>query len=142
MKDIEITRLIPQRPPFVMIDSLIYCNDAKAITTFNLRDDNILCESGIFLEAGLIENMAQTAAARMGYIKHLNAEIVSLGFIGGIRNLKVYSLPRVHDQLTTEIEVVNEIMGFVIVMAKVFTAGILCAECEIRVFLVQESSAF
>ena len=54
---------IPQKPPMVMVDKLIFAEEKKVVTSFLIRRDNIFCSDGVFTEAGLIENMAQTAAA-------------------------------------------------------------------------------
>ena len=57
---------IPQKPPMVMVDRLTGVVDNVTTTNFLIRDDNIFCEKGEFREPGLIENMAQTAAAGTG----------------------------------------------------------------------------
>ena len=37
----DILELLPQRRPFVMIDSLLYCDTAVTRTSLEVRDDNI-----------------------------------------------------------------------------------------------------
>ncbi len=66
MSDENVLSLIPQRPPFVMIDRLV-SSDADIIkTSFKITGDNIFVTDGRFREPGLLENIAQTAAARAG----------------------------------------------------------------------------
>ena len=65
-KSIPITTLIPQRPPFVMVDRVTTFNDVDAITELTVREDNIFVDGGQLSAAGIIENMAQSCAARMG----------------------------------------------------------------------------
>ena len=48
----------------------------------------------IFKEPGLVENIAQTAAARAGYISHTENKPVLVGYIGAVNNLQVFSLPK------------------------------------------------
>ncbi len=50
-----------------MVDTLLSSDGSTARTTFLIRPDNVLVENGVFSAAGLMENIAQTAAAGMGY---------------------------------------------------------------------------
>ena len=89
-KDIDILDIIPQRPPFVMIDNLKHCDMMKTVATFTVRADNLFCENGRLNACALMENIAQTCAARMGYIKqYVLKENVKLGFIGSVKNMKI-----------------------------------------------------
>ncbi len=74
MKD--ILPLIPQRPPFVMVDTLVTAGENNARTKLKIRSDNIFVKENQLTEPALIENIAQTAAARMGYICKQNNEQV------------------------------------------------------------------
>ena len=65
----HITELIPQRAPFVMIDTLEYHADGKTGTRFRIRPDNIFLREGRLETAALIENLAQTAAASAGLMR-------------------------------------------------------------------------
>src|SRR4051812_15066149 len=60
----NIISFIPQKPPFVMIDQLISSDETSTRTGFQVRADNIFVEDGFLTEPALVENIAQTAAAR------------------------------------------------------------------------------
>ena len=107
MKNISIIDIIPQRPPFVMIDTLLYADKEKARSTFYIQPDNLFVENGFFLEAGIIENIAQTCAAQIGYINRECA--VKIGVLGFIKNLKIYQLPLSHQTIETSVDVTNVI---------------------------------
>src|SRR5574344_389339 len=64
--------LLPQRPPFVMIDRLRDVTDTTTETELTVREDNIFYQGGVLREAGIIENIAQTCAARLGYVSLVN----------------------------------------------------------------------
>ena len=66
--DIDILDLIPQRPPFVMVDELLHYDPILSNTRFLIKESNILVENGLLSECGVIENMAQSCAARIGYV--------------------------------------------------------------------------
>lgn len=135
METIDVLTLLPQRPPFVMIDRLVHFDEVATTTLLTVRKDNLFIEEGGVLNpCALVENIAQTCAARMGYInKYIYKNNMRLGFIGGIRNLQILRPVRVGEQLTTSIEVVQEVMKLTLVNAtvKVGDETIVTAEMKI-----------
>lgn len=109
LKEIPITRLIPQRPPFVMVDHVVSCDIVDAYTEFEVRADNIFLDEGSLSAAGLIEHLAQSCAARMGCINRMNGESIKIGFIGDIRNCTIHRLPRVGELLTTHVHILEDV---------------------------------
>lgn len=137
LSKIEITELIPQRAPFLMIDKMVSFDKVVTGTIFTVPEDNLFVESGRFSEAGIIENMAQTCAARMGYInKYLNNDEVRLGFIGAIKDLQIQSFPQVGDTMETTIEVLSEYFNLTLARAKTICNNKVIAECEMKISLV------
>lgn len=137
IEEIDILELIPQRPPFLMIDKLVSFDKIITATKFTVREDNLFYEDGKFYEAGIIENFAQTCAARMGYInKIVNNGEVRLGFIGAIKNLKINFFPTLGDEIETSIEVMSEYFNITLVNAKSVCNGKVVAECEMKISLV------
>lgn len=138
MQAFDIESLIPQRPPFVLVDKLLSCDQHKTTSSFMVRADHVLCEEGRLLEAGLIENIAQTAAARMGYLSKAEGQPVKTGYIGSIKNLVVHFRPGLNEQLTTEVEMAGEYMGFSLIRGSVHVDDALAAACEMRIFLLEQ----
>lgn len=133
--DYEITDLIPQRPPMVMIDKLIFADEKTGIGIFRAGPLNPLCFEGFLSEAGIIESIAQTAAAFTGYSRISRSKAVKKGFIGSVKNLRIYSLPPADSKVISEITVENELLGFTIIKGKVVCNNKLVAECEMRIIL-------
>ena len=135
VETIDVLTLLPQRPPFVMIDRVVHFDEVATTTLLTVRKDNLFMEEGGVLNpCALVENIAQTCAARMGYInKYIYKNKMRLGFIGGIRNLQILRPVRVGEQLTTSIEVVQEVMKLTLVNAtvKVGDETIVTAEMKI-----------
>jgi predicted hotdog family 3-hydroxylacyl-ACP dehydratase len=127
--------LIPQRPPFVMIDTLIYSDEKVTRSCFKVRKDNIFVKDGKLLEAGLVENIAQTAAARAGYDSKMGNKPLSIGYIGSVNNLLVYSLPKVNNEVETEITLVNQIFNVTLIEGKLRCKGEILAQCEMKIFI-------
>jgi len=131
---INILDLLPQQQPFVMIDSLLHFDMVLTVTGMKIAGDNMFAENGVLTESGVIENIAQTCAARMGYInKYLCADKVKIGFIGSIKDLVIEELPRVGDELKTTIAVESEIFAITLVKAKVEIGDKLIASCEMKI---------
>jgi predicted hotdog family 3-hydroxylacyl-ACP dehydratase len=131
--DFDILDLIPQRPPMQMIDMLIYADERAARGTLRIRESNLFCRNGKMRESGLIEFVAQTAAAFTGYRNKINNNKVNEGYIGAIKNLSITALPPVNSQIQSEIIIENEIVGFTIISGKVLYEGNVIAECEMRI---------
>ena len=133
---IPIKELIPQRPPFVMIDAMTHCDELVTCTRIQIGADNIFVEGNELTEAGVMENIAQTCAARMGYInKFLKSDKIKLGVIGAVKNLVIYEPPKLGDLLITTIEVESELFAITLVKAKVETDKKLIALCEMKIAL-------
>ncbi|MCX6306878.1 MAG: 3-hydroxyacyl-ACP dehydratase [Bacteroidetes bacterium] len=127
---------IPQKPPMVMVDRLVGIVDKTTETAFLVREDNVFCINGEFREPGLIENMAQTAAAGVGAKPGNSGGKAPLGFIGGIRNLKIDGFPRAGQEIITRVTVLHEVFDATIVQGEVFLEGRLIAGCELKIFLI------
>ena len=115
--DLTIDELIPQRPPFVMIDRLVSSDEVYSVTELTIREDNLFVEYGRFSASGLIENIAQTCAARIGYINLNHGQTVKIGVIGSISNLNIERTPKVGEKLTTTIKLLEEVFQMTLVEA-------------------------
>ncbi|HRO44241.1 3-hydroxyacyl-ACP dehydratase [Agriterribacter sp.] len=133
MKD--ILAFIPQRPPFVMVDELVAVDNNAGTTKFKVSADNIFTVNGKLTEPALIENIAQTAAARIGYICSQKKEPVPVGFIGAVQNLQVMNLPEPGQLLETTIEIKNQVFDITVITGKITCKGTVLAQCEMKIFI-------
>ncbi len=131
--DFEILDLIPQRPPMTMIDALIAADEKSARGQLYIQESNLFSDNGVLAEPGLIEFIAQTAAAYTGYKNKTTNREVSEGYIGAIKNLVIHELPKVNSPIQSEIVVENEIVGYTIIAGRVYQEDRLLAECEMRI---------
>ena len=112
--------MLPQRPPFVMVDHLTDYSETQSSCDLTVRPDNVFFEDGTLAAPGLIEHIAQTCAARLGYYnKYVLKTGVRLGFIGEVKNLEIVRLPREGETIETTITVVQEIFDVTLVSAEV-----------------------
>lgn len=133
----NIQSYIPQRPPFVMIDELVGSDETSTRTSFTVRADNIFVEGGLLKEPALVENIAQTAAARAGYITTKENLPVLIGYIGAIKDLEIFKLPKISDNLETEIVIKTQVFDVTLISGTVRCNGELLAQCEMKIFIIQ-----
>lgn len=133
--DIPILQLIPQRPPFVLVDRVVSFDHTTTTTEFSVRTDCILVEDGVLSADGLVENVAQTCAVRMGCVNHVHHESIKLGFIGAVRNMSFFRLPCIGEVLTTSIVVREEVFNMTLVDAQVRSGNELLATAEMKIAL-------
>ncbi|MEO9891972.1 hypothetical protein [Aurantibacter sp.] len=132
-----IGNLIPQKKPFVMVDSLHYYSEDKIISGFTVEVENIFAKNNYFHEAGLIENMAQSIALHKGYTYYRNKLSAPVGYIGAIKKVEIFKLPEVSKSLTTTINIMHEIMDVTLVSALIECDGIVIAKAEIKTALAK-----
>ena len=132
--DIEI--ILPHRNPFLLIDKLIYYNsDTLAVkTSFLVKREGVFVSGDTLSAAGLLENIAQSCAAKIGFFDWLNELPVKPGVIGSVKNLKIHTYPKIGQLLITEITPVTEVLGVMLANAVVRSeSGYSIAEATIKV---------
>lgn len=131
----QVFPYIPQRPPFVMIDEVISASETLSVCSFTIRAGHTLVEHNYFTGAGLIENMAQTAAAGTGYFAAQQGKAAPVGFIGALKGLQIIELPKIGDTIVTTITFQHQIMNAHIVQGVVNLNNKNIATCELKIFL-------
>jgi len=135
----KITDYIPQRAPFVMVGDLLKRENNQAISQFYIGENNILVKDGEFTVSGLLENIAQTAAANAGYDCYLKNIPVPLGFIGAISKVSVQALPKAESRVETKIEVLQEIFGITLIKGEVTQNNQPIISCQMKIMIQKES---
>ena len=134
LSEIPILELLPQRPPFVMVDHLTDYSETQSTCCLTVRPDNVFFEQGQLAAAGLIEHIAQTCAARLGYYnKYILKTGVRLGFIGEVKNLSIVRLPREGEQIATTITIMQEIFDVTLVNAEVRVGEEVIATTSLKI---------
>lgn len=134
LRQIDIHELLPQQEPFVMVGTLIHFDQVRTVTETIITKDNLFVEEGKMSASGLIENIAQTCAARIGYVnKYILKKGIQIGFIGAIRNMEVIELPQVGDLIMTTVDVQEEVFGMTLAYATVTCGGKTLVNTEIKI---------
>lgn len=135
--EIPIREILPQRDPFVMISHLLHYDEVVTRTRFLVTADNLFCQGGVFSPCGMVENIAQTCAARIGYInKYILHRDIDIGFIGAIRSLTFHALPAVGQTIETSIVILSSAFGMSLAKAEIRDSeGALLADGEMKISL-------
>lgn len=142
LRTIDVHDLLPQQEPFVMIGSLVHFDKILTVTETEVLADNIFVDQNHFSASGLMENIAQTCAARIGYInKYILKKGIQLGFIGAVRNFEVIGLPQVGDVITTRVEVKEEVFGMTLAEAVIVCGDKVLVTSEMKIAVKQQHEA-
>lgn len=144
-KAIDIHNYLPHRAPMLMVDFIVDITAEKAETVFTIKEDNVFLDNGVFCEAGLIENAAQTCSSIVGksYLVDDQAKDIPnvdvIGFISSIRTVKIHKLPKLGSTITTVADLISryDTGGYTTCMVncKSYCNDELLLEGEINLFI-------
>lgn len=135
----DILQLIPQRAPMVMIDRFEGSNGDTSCGGLLVSSDNIFFEEAHLQPAGVIEHIAQVAAARIGYLyTYIKNEPVPLGFIGSVDKMTIHRLPTSGQYVHTEITIIQQVGDITLIAATAKCNEQLVVECRMKIFLKTE----
>lgn len=139
LRAIDIHQLLPQQEPFVMVSSLVHIDKVRTTTELVIDEDNLFVDNRRFSTEGVVENIAQTCAARIGYVnQYVLKKGIQIGFIGSIRNMDIQELPKVGDKITTIVDVLEEVFGMTLAKAEVINQGKTIATTEMKIAVRSE----
>lgn len=119
----------------VMVDSVFESDDHGICAALTIAKDNIFVSGTLFQETGLIEHIAQTAAALAGYETQAMNLPPKLGYIGEVKNFECFALPAVGDTLVTRMEVIAKMVGVTLVQATTTRDNQTVATCQMKIFI-------
>jgi predicted hotdog family 3-hydroxylacyl-ACP dehydratase len=129
LKDISsITDLIPQRAPVICIDRLLNVSETSATTSFTIPSEFIFVKNGNISAAGLLENVAQSAAAKAGYYQRLNHDKITLGYIAAFKQVEIFMLPKIGVEIISHVEFIQSVLNM-----SVFRVEIKCNEKRVLI---------
>ena len=133
--------LLPQKPPMTMVHRLLEANEQLAVSEFTVLPENPFLENNSLALPGLIENIAQTVAARSGYLFSKEAKDNQefsnppIGFIGAITKLYFHQAPPLGSTIRTTIKIEAELSEVSLIAGESYLNDQLLASCSMKVFL-------
>ncbi|MCD6544095.1 MAG: hypothetical protein J7K34_06265 [Flavobacteriaceae bacterium] len=131
----KVKELIPQKAPFVMVDELLLFTQENLRSRFKIDATNLFVENNLFVESGIIENMAQTVALHTGYQFFLLDKVAPTGYLGSIKNVEIIRLPKTGESIETTIEIIQEFMGVTLVDVVVYSDKEIIAKSQMKTVL-------
>lgn len=98
----NILSYIPQRPPFVFIDTVEELSENRACTRYTIPETCPLLSEKILPLSGLLENVAQTCSVIAGN---------RVAYLGAVKQMKVTRFPKVGETLCTEAVVKQQMLN-------------------------------
>jgi len=116
-KNADVRKYLPHRESMLMVDKHLELTDTVVKTRFLIKKTNIFVDDLVFVESGLIENIAQTCSIIVGssYFSddeeggENNSDVI--GFISGIKNINIHKLPKVNDMLLSSAKLISRFDG-------------------------------
>ncbi|MGY3091496.1 putative hotdog family 3-hydroxylacyl-ACP dehydratase [Hymenobacter sp. UYAg731] len=133
----NVTAYIPQRVPFVLIDTLYQCGPGQAWAGLLVPDNHLMVQQGYLSEAGILESMAQAVALKSGYEACAQAAGTPprVGFIAALKAVQIHALAPVSCTLVTHVEVLLQALDVLVVKTSCGYNTTPVAQCEMRLFL-------
>lgn len=135
LRNIALEKLIPQKEPFLMIDCLTYFDRVRTIAEFTVKETNLFVSDSELSACGVLENIAQTCAARIGYVNLISNQPVRIGFIGAVRDFNLLRAPKVGEVLHTTIDVREEVFQMTLADAYIKVDEEVIASAEMKIAL-------
>ena len=133
LRTVDVHDILPQREPFVMVGRIVHFEMGMSVSETTVREDNLFVEDGFFSPCGIMENIAQTCASRIGiYNRYVLGNDVQIGYIGAIRDCSFAGRVPAGSVLTTRIDVLEEIFGMTLASASVECDGRTVAAANLK----------
>lgn len=121
-----------------MIDQLLQADEKLGKTTFIITEENVFVDQDGFNASGLIENIAQTAAAQAGYYYRSIGQDVPIGYLAEVKNIDIAQFPKVGDKIETKIELKTKVFNINLVEASVSLNQKIICSCTMKLFIKEE----
>ena len=128
----DIFSYIPQRPPFVFIDTIEDMNEKSARTCYAIPDTCPLFSDGILPLSGLMENAAQTCSVIAGN---------RIAYLGAVKQMEVTRFPHVGETLCTEAVVKQEMLNISLVECITRIHGEIIATTTLKIATMDNNAA-
>ena len=140
----DIERLIPQRDPFMMVDTFEECDDHSGAATLAVRQGNyFMLPDHTLAETGLIEHIAQSCSALAGSLALADtsrqeqglADKPPVGIIGAVKHFTCHRRPQRGETVRTTVTFDMTFGNVTIATGQSFVGEELIAEANLKIFI-------
>ena len=131
-----IEELIPHRPPMRWIDALTDCTETTATATARFTAEHFAVANGEVAETALVECVAQTVAAALGYRLRTggNPGGPNNGMLVAVSNFKIVARPQLDQMLTIEVRELKRLGPMLMIAGMISCEGRLIAQGELSLY--------
>ena len=120
-----------------MVDKLYSYTETSLVSGLKIQSDNIFFHNESFVEAGLVEHMAQSVALHTGYQFYLKKEPAPTGYIGSIKDIEIKELPKLDSEIQTTVSILQEFGGITLVDIVTKLNGVEIATGQMKTVLAK-----
>jgi predicted hotdog family 3-hydroxylacyl-ACP dehydratase len=128
----DISSFIPQRPPFVFIDTMEELSVNRACTRYTIPETCPLLSYGVLPLSGLLENAAQTCSVIGGN---------KIAYLGAVKQMEVKRFPMVGETLYTEAVVVQQLLNISLIECITRIQGETIARTTLKIATMEDNVA-
>lgn len=125
----DILSYIPQRPPFVFIDTIEELSENSARTRYAIPETCPLLLEDILPLSGLMENAAQTCSVIAGN---------RVAYLGAVKQMKVTRFPKVGETLRTEAIVTQQMLNISLIECTTRVQNETIATTTLKIATIEE----
>jgi predicted hotdog family 3-hydroxylacyl-ACP dehydratase len=133
-----LAELLPHRPPMVMVDALVRCEDDSAVAVKTFAEGSYGTDGGCVLEGALIECLAQTVAALHGHRAHQGGGRVPRGLLVGVTDFAFRRPASCGRPLQLTVRITRRLGPFCLAAGRIEQDGSLVAEGELKFHLEED----
>ncbi len=138
---LPIEEYLPQKRPFILVDRICEADEYACHSEFSIRKEDMMTRGEALCEAGILENMAQTCAAHIGFVEiHIRkSRNIRIGLVAAVKNCDILRKPLVGETIRTTAEVAQTFGDMSVYHIQTHADGGLIAEADIHVVLQENN---
>ena len=129
-----IAELVPHRPPMQWLQALTECTETTATATACFTAGHFAVVNGAVPETALIECVAQTVAAALGYRSRATG-VVNNGLLAAVTRFQIQSSPPLGQELHIAVRELKRLGPMVLVAGVVSCDGRVIASGELSLYV-------
>ena len=118
------------------VDALTACTETTATCTARFSPDHFAVNDGAISETVLVECVAQTVAAALGFRLRTsgNAQTANNGMLVAVSNFRIISRPPLNQTLTIEVRELKRLGPMLMIAGMISCEGTLIARGELSLY--------
>lgn len=133
-----IKKLIPQRDPVILVDTMFEPEGNEYHTSLLVRENNYFLEATdrLMAEPGLLEHIAQSANAAVSYERQAQGQPCAALYVAEVKKFHCYRRPRTGEVLDTQFTLDAQTADTIALVATVRVGQEVIADTQLKMMAV------